>query len=362
MKNIIVHFPFKIDRKRAAASQIRPIKIIDSFKALQYNVFLVEGYGNERKQQIREIKTAINSGMQFDFVYSECNTTPTLLTEKHHYPTYPFLDYSFFKFCKKNGIPIGLFYRDIYWCFPENNKSIVRKVLKLFYKFDLHEYNQYVSALYVPSHEMVNHIPFKLSMPIHELYPGCDLIDIKNKLKESNKSVNILYVGGIGHNYDVRMIMDVIKAFPNFKLTLCCRLEEWESVKKDYEKYITSNIHIVHKSGKDLESLYSEANLFCLFVQPDKYREFAVPFKLFESIGYGCPILASEGTWVSKFVQINKIGYTCKYDKNALYALLRKISVNQNELSEITSHVKAIRTDNTWISRCETIRNTLISK
>ena len=52
-----------------------------------------------------------------NFLYSESSTMPTSLTEPHHMPTHPFLDFSFFYFCKRNGIKIGLFYRDIYWKF-----------------------------------------------------------------------------------------------------------------------------------------------------------------------------------------------------------------------------------------------------
>ena len=196
MKKVIIHFPFKIDRNRPSASQIRPIKFIETFKSMGYDVRLVEGYGKERKQQIKAIKSEIASGMKFDFIYSECNTTPTLLTEKHHYPTYPFLDFSFFKFCKKHNIKIGLFYRDIYWCFPEFNKGIIRKVMKLFFRYDLYEYNKYVSALFVPSFEMVSHIPVKLAMPVYELYPGCEQ---SNEMRSQNETsiINLLYVGGI---------------------------------------------------------------------------------------------------------------------------------------------------------------------
>lgn len=359
MKNIILHFPFKIERKRAAASQIRPIKIIDSFKALQYNVFIVEGYGKEREQQIREVKAAIKSDEKFEFVYSECNTTPTLLTEKHHYPTYPFLDFSFFRFCKKHGIKIGLFYRDIYWCFPENNHGIIRKIMKWFYLYDLHEYNKYVSTLFVPSFEMVNHIPVKLDMPVVELYPGCEGgIDKTITGKETGK-INLLYIGGIGQHYDVSMIMEVVKIYPSVNLTVCCRPDDWNKVKDEYKNLIADNISVVHKSGAELKELYSNADIFCLFVRPDKYREFAVPFKLFETIGYGCPILASEGTWVAKFVNENNIGFTCEYSRESVSKLLEYISTNFDKLEDARKNVRNIIDDNTWMARCHKVVDVL---
>lgn len=135
MKRMIFHIPMKIDRNRASASQIRPMKMIEAFKECGYEVVVVEGYGKERKRQIKEIKSNILKGVKYDFLYSESSTMPTLLTEKNHLPLYPFLDFSFFAFCKKHGIKIGLFYRDIYWVFKKK-RSFKEWVAYIFYKYD----------------------------------------------------------------------------------------------------------------------------------------------------------------------------------------------------------------------------------
>ena len=62
MKRMIFHIPMKIDRNRASASQIRPMKMIEAFKECGYEVVVVEGYGKERKRQIKEIKSNILKG------------------------------------------------------------------------------------------------------------------------------------------------------------------------------------------------------------------------------------------------------------------------------------------------------------
>ena len=49
---------------------------------------------------------------------------PTLLTEPHHFPTHPLLDFGFFRYVKKQGIPIGLFYSDIFWKFEDYGKDL----------------------------------------------------------------------------------------------------------------------------------------------------------------------------------------------------------------------------------------------
>lgn len=356
---IIIHFPFKINRERAAASQLRPLRIIEGFKSLGYDIYLVEGTGADRRKQICNIKKEVKKGVLFDFMYSECSTLPTLMTEKHHYPTYPYLDFCFFKFCRNNGINIGLFYRDIYWCFPENNHGIIRKMMKWLYRYDLHEYNKYVSTLFVPSFEMVGYIPFKLKMDISELYPGCDKLIKKSSISGTYDTINILYIGGIGHHYDVSLIMSVVKELPKIHLTICCRPDEWEMVKGQYQTLVSDNISIIHKSGNDLAALYKEADMFCLFVRPDKYREFAVPFKLFESIGYGCPIIASEGTWVARFVKSNEIGFTCPYNAESLYTLLEKMMANPLLLLDARKRVEESNVENTWKARCMKIAKKL---
>lgn len=358
MKNIIIHFPFQINRKRKAASQLRPLKIISTFESMGYHVDLIEGYGKERKAAIKEVKRKISSGVKYDFLYSECSTIPTLLTEKNHLPTHPFIDFSFFRFCKRQNIKIGLFYRDIYWCFPENKKGWKSKVAYYFYKYDLYMYKKYLSAIFVPSFEMMEYVPYNLNLPVFELYPGCDIKQEENNNAKSD-GLNILYVGGVGDHYDLHMCLNVIKQNPRIKFTLCCRKDDWETAKSSYKDCISDNVEVVHQSGAELEPLYQEADLFCLFVEPGEYRKFAVPFKLFETIGYGCPILSSKGTWVAKFVEESKIGYVCEYKEDDLKDLLDRLSQNRQEIAQIKDNIKNIAEMHTWKARCNKIAQTL---
>lgn len=353
MKRMIFHIPMKINRNRASASQIRPMKMIEAFKECGYEVAVVEGYGKERKRQIKEIKSNILKGVKYDFLYSESSTMPTLLTERNHLPLYPFLDFSFLAFCKKRGIKIGLFYRDIYWCFDKEAKNWKQKIADYFYRYDLKEYRRLVDVFFLPSKAMLKYIPFHFSNKVEELPPGGEL---RNYIeRESHDVVNLLYIGGIGNHYDLKMIVTAITKVPKVKLTICCRKDDWEAVKEEYLSILSDQIEIVHKFGKELEDLYYQADLFCLFVEPQEYRNFAVPFKLFETIGFGCPILASEGTWVSRFVKSNKIGFTCKYDMVEIVRMLQEIVNDRNELLFCSSNIRKVAIENTWEARCHKI-------
>lgn len=355
MPKIIFHIPMKIDRTRVSASQIRPFKIIHAFKVSGYDIDIVEGYGAERRQQIAEIKRNVRRGVKYDFLYSESSTMPTLLTEKNHLPLYPFLDFSFFAFCKKHRIKIGLFYRDIYWCFTERgHESGKQRIARYFYRYDLKRYAQLVDVLFLPSYQMLKHIPFHFPMRVEELPSGLDLKFVNNLPQDL---IHILYVGGIGEHYILEMITRVVSGLSHVKLTICCRQDEWEGVKEEYQSYLSNRITILHAGGEELEKLYQEANLFNLFVEPLKYWEFAAPFKLFEAIGHGCPVLASNGTWVADFLKKQGGGYVCEYNEAALKELLSNLSLS--ELEEKREIVKTLAKRNTWSMRCEQIRNAL---
>lgn len=91
MNRIIFHFPIKIKEGYATASQIRPMNMLNAFRQLyDENVDVVIGNAKERKEQIKKIKRNIKKGIKYDFIYSENSNVPTLLTESHHLPLYPF--------------------------------------------------------------------------------------------------------------------------------------------------------------------------------------------------------------------------------------------------------------------------------
>ena len=115
-KRCIFHLPFTPDPvNRPSGTNIRPGKMLQGFKDRGYDVFEIVGESNRRAERIREAKKLIRDGAIFDFVYSESETMPTMLTDKDHLPRHPFMDFSFMRFCRSRGIPVGLFYRDAYW-------------------------------------------------------------------------------------------------------------------------------------------------------------------------------------------------------------------------------------------------------
>lgn len=362
MKRIIYYLPFKLNRNLHSASQIRPLKMLKAFQDLGYEVEFIEGESIIRKQQLKKLRKKICLGVKYDFLYSESSTEPTLLTDSHHLPLHPFFDFSFFSFVKKKGIPIGVFYRDIYW-----NTDYMRgwklRIAKLFYKYDLFQYNKYVSTIFLPSLEMCSYIPYKLNVNYVSLPPGLDIIPInkKNPLKKSR--INILYIGGIDDSgYDMELVMNVISRFPLLKLTVCCRIEEWNSYYNKYKKHLASNIEIVHKSGRDLHELYENADFFSILIKPTKYWDFAVPFKLFEALGFMCPILSVKGSWVGNFVTENNLGWAIDYDEKSINSLFQNLIINMGEQNSIYNSLRKSQLDNTWVCRAKSVMENLLKE
>ena len=259
-KRCIFHIPNHLEESGVSGSQIRPKKMIQAFRNVGYQVDVVMGYAEQRKTEIENIKKNIESGVKYDFMYCESSTMPTLLTEKNHIPKHFGLDFKFFKFCKCHDIPIGLFYRDIYWRFPiyKNNVSGLKYYLaQMAYRYDLYKYSNLLDIIYLPSYGMKKYLKNKkLDKISRELPPAASLsqgiIEYKKKffLDKKNHCLNLFYVGGIGEQYKFNKLLKGIYDLDFVKLTICCRQNEWLQNKDKYEQYLNDRINIVHESGE----------------------------------------------------------------------------------------------------------------
>ncbi len=360
MNNIIFHVPYFVDENRLSGSSIRPMKLLQGFKDIGYNVDVVMGYGSTRKESIAKIKQKIEQGTSYDFCYSESSTMPTLLTEKNHLPSYPFLDFDFFKFLKSKGVKIGLFYRDIYWLFEEYKKSVShskRLISTFFYKYDLKKYEELVDIIYLPSLKMKRYIPINQNLQFYELPPGID--ERGDYTKEPSADMKFFYVGGLGDLYQLDEFLKAVNSLEFAYLTICTRKDEWESLKDRYSPYLNDRINIIHEDPKGYEPFLKEADIGVLFVKPVEYRDFAVPVKLFEYIKYSKPILTVEKTAVGDFVEKHNIGWSLPYSSYELKLLLNRLYENRTEIDEKKKNTQEIIHKHTWKARALKVKEDL---
>lgn len=362
LKRCIFHYPGPIEENPLVGSAVRPFQILNALKACGYIVEEVIGYGNERKKKIKNIKKSIMAGEKYDFLYSESLTMPTLLSEKDHLPKFPVLDFSFFKFCKKNGINIGLFYRDIHWKFPlyrESVKSWIPFVTLPFYKYDLMQYKRLVDILYVPSKPFMQYIEYGTNWKTLPSGGQYNIIDSCKRTIENSEKLNLFYVGGIVGLNDVSKLMTFVKDLDQLELTVCCPIEEWEKNKSKFNPCLGENTTIIHERGEGLKKYYEKADIACLYFPNNDYRDMAMPVKLFEYISYGKPIICNSKTAAAEYIDENQLGWIVDYDDDSLKKLLIRLSSEKNEIMEKMANVKKIAIKNTWKARAEEIINDL---
>jgi len=156
-KRMIFHYPFPLPEAGTSGSKVRLTHMIGAFGDLGYEVEMVSGYVDQRKSSIRRLIEQEKKGKEFDFVYSESSTLPTLMSKRNIVD--PFLDFEFFGWCRRKSIPIGLFYRDIHWKFNQYKISTpwYRRIVALpFYWYDGLQHLQLVNFLFLPSIELGN--------------------------------------------------------------------------------------------------------------------------------------------------------------------------------------------------------------
>lgn len=333
--------------------------MLEAFTALGYDADVVSGYSAERSKKIAGIKKNIANGEKYEFMYAESSTMPTLLTDRHHLPLNPTLDFGFFSCIKNNGIPIGLFYRDIYWCFPpyEEKLSVFKaSVARFFYRYDLTQYRKYIDRLYLPSLGMGKYIPSFPAEKMKALPPGhSGLQSDYVKQKKTDDRLSLLYVGGMSSHYQMHAVFEALRDMPGIRLSLCTRKAEWEMVKEEYGGDTSENIKIFHVSGSGLDTLYADADIAMLFVNPHEYWDFAAPVKLYEYLGALKPVIASKGTLAGRFVEENGIGWTIPYRTETLSELLIDLKNNPQEIEKVQQCCMSVAVHHNWRMRAQQV-------
>ncbi|MEH7484848.1 glycosyltransferase family 1 protein, partial [Neobacillus drentensis] len=122
MKSVLLYYPFQLAENANSGSKLRPKKIHSAFlewgKKNGVEILLLSGHSKARETMFAEWKSKgkLNNLL---FCYMENQTIPFWLTDPRHIPQKPFIDSKVMKFLKGKNIPVGVFYRDVYWKFDE---------------------------------------------------------------------------------------------------------------------------------------------------------------------------------------------------------------------------------------------------
>ncbi|WP_104089946.1 glycosyltransferase [Arthrobacter sp. GMC3] len=352
---MIYHVPYPLNPQAKTGSGLRPMRMLEAFKNIGYDVELVAGESRERSALIKELRKRIAAGEKFDFLYSESHTMPTALTDADHLPRHPFMDVMFLRFARRNGIKVGLFYRDVYWRFPEYKSRLnplLHTATRALYNLDLLAYKSAVDTLYLPSLGMGKFVPHVPASRHKALPPGGEISHLPSP---NHDGIRLFYVGGLGGYYNMHGCVQAVAASKNAWLTICTREEEWEQNRQGYAELMNERIQVVHKNGADLLPYYEQADICMLFIEPSIYRSFAAPIKFAEYIGFGKPVIVNEGTNVGQFVADHGNGWVVPFEPDRLTALLDELADHPGRVDAVTETALALREDNTWEARARQV-------
>lgn len=363
---MIYHHPRPVLPEGISGSQVRPYRMLQAFKALGFEVEVVTGFAKERKQATERLKAEFAKGRRYDFVYSEVSTQPTLLTESHHLPLRPGLDFGFLRWLKDRGVPIGLFYRDVHWRFEHYQKQVPwpkRALLLPLFRYDWQQYYRCIDHLFLPCLEMASVLPGPWPADrMSALPPGCVAQPVPQNsgyASHANKPLKLFYVGGVTPPlYDLRPMVEAIQSMDGVFFTLCCRQREWERVRHYYQPFDNRKIQVVHAQGRDLAGYYEEADLFMLAWMHYRYWRHTVPVKQFEALGYALPMIATSGTVTARFVAHEDVGWTVA-GADELVSLLARVQADPGLLASKRSKALAARERHTWLARARTAAQVL---
>ncbi len=324
MKKIIVYFPFPLREPRSGSS-VRPIKVLEAFREFGeeqgIQIIAINGESKIRKKQLRRLYENTNP-KEILFCYMENSTLPIWLTDYDHKPRSPFLEWAFFRYLRQNSIPLGLFYRDIYWKFNDeyNIKGLKRAIMKFIYACELRLYKRYVTQFFLPSKQMNQYTKFDPKR-VHALPPGgMNCLPLANKDNhEEGRKLNVIYVGGISPRYGLDILLEAFKLLNKkndvARLMMVCREDEYYKYYtkiRPYEKF--SWLEVYHAYGEKLLSIYEQADIAIIPRHKTLYNDFAVPVKLFEYLSFGLPVVVTDCAAQAEIVENDKLGVVTRDD------------------------------------------------
>ncbi len=358
----VLYICFVDFNKSESGSQVRPQKMYQAFKNIGCSVLLVNGddfinHNNKHHHKCVQKANKWLNDHKPDICYVENSTHPLFRLE----------DRKLIKRVKSMGVPVGYFYRDAYYRYPElygptqNIKDFLKyySLLPLFYR-DEKLTRKYVDVLYFPSEgacEFFQHNNPKALPPAGEM---------KDVVKSPRKQTS-LYIGGIMGGYGFPDLIETYKILNKdgiYPLIICCRKDELGKLNLTAEilnkKY--SWINVVHASGSNLSKYYCMSDLCVVPKINDAYNDIAVNIKFYEYLSYGKPFIARPSKDAMKiFKESNAAIFTRDYTIESLVEAVRDFFKSEDKQERMSqAAIEFIRRGNTWEDRAKEVCNDLM--
>ncbi|MCT1557486.1 glycosyltransferase [Helcobacillus massiliensis] len=348
LPSAVFHAPYFLEYRPKGGSRLRPLQMKRALRDQGLRVRHLLGGPGQRSYGFRQLRARVAAGELPAFIYSENSTQPNVLASSLKNGIAPFLDARIFWWAHRRGIPVGQFYRDIYWRFPKalSGAPLYRRlVMGAAYRFDVWVLRSLRIHTFLPSMAMGPVVPL-LPGTYSALPPGCDVTE-----SPMPRPLHLLYVGGLGSEYGMHMCVEAVSSTEDVSMTMVVPEADWERHRESYRPLMNDSVTVVHARSHELEPYYAAASACVLFVEPIEYRTFAAPIKFFEYLSHGKPILLSEGTLAAQWGKEAGFGLAIEYDEASFREALRELVAEPHRLERLASRAREERWNHTWARR-----------
>lgn len=328
-----------------SGSSVRPQRMYHAFKKLGYEVNLLSGLQNRKRERWKRVWQK----------YREIRKNPPDLcyVEPPSGPFFNLCDHLLLLWLKHKKVPTGLFYRDAYWLFADwwPVKGLKRFFLTMMHRFDLFIIKRTCNIVFFPTESMAE----LFSLKRKSILPPAGVDFVAPEHEPFNRA---LYIGGVSKFYGTDIMLSAFKILNeqmdhDIKLTVCCRESEMKDFFDDYKG--APWLEIVHLSGdKELKPLYARSDIALYPSRRDFYMDFCMPVKLFEYLSRALPVAATDCKETARFVLKNGIGVVSQGNPEAYAMAISSLMEDKKQLKLCRRNaVNALRKRNLWEHRAQ---------
>lgn len=368
MKTVLLYYPFQIVEHANSGSKLRPKEMYNAFldwgEQNNIEILLLSGHSNERAATFT---SWLKEGKLDEvlFCYMENQTIPFWLTDPGHKPKNPIIDYKVMKYLQKKNVPIGVFYRDVYWKFDELYplKGVKKTIMQSIYRMEEKFYEKYGDVVFLPSEAMGKYV--EITRPKVALPPGGKAREVHAK-QENQLEKQGLYVGGINNeDYGLFLLLDALEIANKEKrvcdLTVVCREDEFDDLSADKKARINqAGISIKHVSGDALNELYTSMDFAFIPRYKSTYNDFSVPVKLVEYLSNKLPVVATNCDAQRDFIQSGAYGIICQDEASSMAEAIKEMSLHATVYRKNIED--SFMEKHSWLARVKKIENALLKE
>lgn len=348
-------YPYQLNPDASLPSQSRPVFMANALGD-ELDHSLIISMGKNRFDNLND--KSINS------LYLEMINRPFLVQRliERNYDIWK--DYRDLRKLKERGVRLGLFYRDAYWV---NNLSDVgvhkwlRSPLGHLYRRDWIFIKEIFDVIYLPSLQLASILGEKNINIYKELPPGCvyegtnGVVHRKKRARLVNTIFRLIYVGAIiPPLYDISPALKLFGNRKGVEITLLVRSDQLNILHRYYRIEHYNNVRVISGvHGEALADYYRKSDAALLLYEAHRYRDAAAPYKAFEALGYGLPLLVNSSTAIADIVDRNSLGVILPKETESIGTY--EILDIRDKIESVRNKVKEYALNNTWTHRAQTV-------